>query len=788
MKDAFFPSDVTIDTLQQTAEDGLGEEAVAAAREAGEDNRAQEDPGKSVWQIVASNLFTLFNLLNFALAACLIAVGSYRNMLFMGVVISNTLIGTVQELRAHKVLKKLQLLGEPMVRVRRNGQVISLHAHELVKGDRVVLEAGNQVPADGMVLSGSCGVNESMLTGESDTVSKERGAWLISGSFLTEGQVEVQLVQVGEESYINRLSKAAHKIKRPKSALMTDLNKLVRLVSIILVPLGCILLCKQVLIGHLALEKAIPSAVGAMIGMIPEGLMLLTSMALTVGVIRLGRRQTLVQELYGIETLARADVLCLDKTGTITTGEMALEEIETVDASAEELGRAMCRFLGAFDTTSPTLSALRKAYPPEKVEVRTLLPFSSARKCSGVTFADGTTYVMGAPNFVLSADAYSEKLREQVRRHTKKGQRVMVLIQTDEICQNEMPQMIRVMGLLCLTDTIRDHAEETLQYFREQGVDVRIISGDDPETVAALAGRISLPGAERFVDASTLRTEEELVEAADRYTVFGRVTPDQKRRLVMALKAKGHSVAMTGDGVNDIPALKAADCSIAMAGGSDAAKHAAQLTLLNPDFDCLPAVVGEGRRVVNNITRAASLFLVKTLYSFALAVLTLVLPAAYPFQPIQLTAISSLTIGIPTFFLAMEPNREPIRGKFLETVLLRAIPGAAAVAICATVSMMMEHAGWDAGICSTMATVSAAAVGLLMLLKVCLPLTKMRGAVFFSMLLGMVLVLSLFGHLFYLVPLSINNYLVLAGLIFGAIAVMLLTENVLKCIFAHHHL
>lgn len=759
--------------LALTPDEGLTEAEAAKRMADGQGNAVEDDPGRSVPQIVCANLFTLFNLLNVALAAALAFVGAYRNMLFMGVVVSNTLIGTVQELRAHATLRKLKLMNTPNIRVRREGREQVLPADQLVQGDVVVLTAGNQVPADAVVRAGAGAANESLLTGESDPVSKQAGDWLMSGSYITEGTFTAQLVHVGAESYISRLTRSAKKIKRSHSALMSDMQRLVRVVSILLVPIGLLLLGKQLLVSHAPLTTAIPTAVAAMIGMIPEGLMLLTSMALTVGVITLGRRKVLVQELYGIETLARADVLCLDKTGTITTGEMAFETMIVLTGEESEAREAMTRFLGAMPERSATTTALAKAFPTQAETPRAVLPFSSARKKSAVTLADGRTLVLGAPSFVLEDGQMTEAVRRRMTEAAAAGRRVLMLAECGgPIDGTSLPPVTRLLALVCLTDVVRDNAPQTLRYFREQGVQLKIISGDDPVTVSAIGRQIGLDGAEDCVDASTLTTPEALRTACDRYTVFGRVTPDQKRALVEALKAAGHSVAMTGDGVNDIPALKAADCSIAMAGGSDAAKHAAQLTLLDPDFASLPAVVGEGRRVVNNITRASSLFLVKTLYSFALALLMLALPAAYPFQPIQLTVISTLTIGVPSFFLALEPNHDPIRGRFLRTVLLRAIPGAASVAVCAAIAMMLVHIGWSAEACSTLATAAAAWAGVLFLAGVCWPFSKLRAAVLAAMAAGMVLAFLLFGPVFYIVPLTGTQYAALGGLMVLVLIIM----------------
>lgn len=732
-----------------TPPEGLTDEEAARRKP----NKAAQDPGKSAGQILLSNLLTLFNLLNLGLALCLALVGSWRNMLFLGVVVSNIAIGTIQELRARRTIRRLRLLSAPTAHVLREGKERACRPEELVEGDLVVLRAGDQVLADAVVREGVGATNEALLTGESDAVPKRPGDTLMSGSYVTEGRFTAQLVRVGDDSYAARLTRAARELRRPRSALMTDLNRLIRDISVVLVPAGLLLFLKQTLLLHAPLTSAVPSSVAAMIGMIPEGLMLLTSVAMAVGVVRLGRRNTLVQELYGIETLARADVLCLDKTGTLTTGRMRVKELLPLDVPEADFRAGLARFLGAFESAGGTLTALREAVPPGEEKPVATLPFSSDRKLSAASFAGGETYVLGAPDWVLGKrlpDGAARRIDEAVAR----GDRVLALASCrGRVIGGVLPPMRTALGLCVLSDELRPHAAETLAYFREQGVDVKIISGDDPRTAAALARRVGLDGCDRWVDASTL-ADDALDDACEQYGVFGRVTPERKKRLVEALKRRGHSVAMTGDGVNDIPALKVADCSIAMAGGSDAAKHAAQLTLLDADFSGMPQIVGEGRRVIGNITRAASLFLVKTLYSLALTLLLLVLPARYPFQPIQLTLISALTIGGPSLILALEPNQERVQGRFLETVLLRAAPGAAAVVVCALLSMLTVRLGWPHEVVSTLATLSAGCVGLMVLSTVCRPYTRLRTAVIAAMSAALAVAALIFGRAFFLAVLS----------------------------------
>ena len=726
-----------------TSEAGLSSAEAAARLATGQSNKQSAQPGKSIPQIIGENLFTLFNLLNFALAFCLALVGSWRNMLFLGVVFSNTLIGTVQSIRARSMLNQLRLLQEKPCHPIRDGVEQDCPPSELVLGDLVVFRAGDQLPADAIIRSGSCAADESLLTGESDPIARGAGEWLMSGSFLTEGKVTAQLAAVGDDSYAARLMGDARRIRSPRSELMSDLNRLVRWISRLLVPLGLLLFIREYLTRQVPIEEAVPAVVAAMIGMIPEGLILLTSVALMAGIVKLGRRQTLVQELFGIETLARADVLCLDKTGTLTTGEMSLEQAIPAETDEAGLRAAVSRFLGAFDACSGTLKAIAAAIPAGTENPVRVLPFSSSRKQSAAAFSDGTVLILGAPSFVL------DRVPVEAEQYAEAGFRVLALAEAKGDLEHDAPPPVsRLLGLLLLRDTIRPAAADTLAWFRAEGVSVRIMSGDDPRTVSAVARRLGLPDAEKAVDCAAL-SDEELFAARDQ-VIFGRLTPDRKRLLVGALKSDGHTVAMTGDGVNDIPALKSSDCSIAIAGGAEATEHAAQLVLMNGDFNSLPAVVAEGRRVIGNITRTASLFLVKTLYSAALAILLLFLPLRYPFQPIQLTLISALSVGCPSFFLALEPSHERAAKHFLRRVALRAAPGASAVTCCAIAAMLCNQSGAPHQIASTMAALSAGIIGLVNLALTCRPFTKLRIAVCSVMCVSFAAVVTFLPKIFYL--------------------------------------
>lgn len=760
------------------ANQGLNEEQVRSRMEAGLDNRTSRAPGKTTGQILRGNLMTLFNLLNLVLALLVVSVGSYKNALFMIVIVLNAVIGTVQELRAKKTVEKLSVISAPTALAVRGGKEVKLGVSELVLDDVMVLKSGMQICADGIVLEGEIEVNESLLTGESDPILKHPGDVLMSGSFVVSGRANARVEKVGDDNYAAQLTRDAQKMKKPNSELMKSLNALIRVISVVILPLGGALFIKSRFFLHESIQDGVVSTVAAMVGMIPEGLILLTSVALAVGVIRLAQRKTLVQELYCMETLARVDVLCLDKTGTITEGTMEVQGIIPLEGDEARTRAYMGALTGAMQEDNPTFVAIKAAFPPVSGNAPLkVVPFSSARKWSGARFENLGSLVLGAGEFVLGAD-YS-LIRDRVEECAQKGQRVLVLAQSAQDFQGEqgLPHGLKPLALLTLADKIRPEAADTLRFFAEQDVDLRVISGDNPKTVAAVAGRAGLKDAGLCVDASTLETEAQLEQAAAKYKVFGRVTPEQKCRLVRALKAQGHVVAMTGDGVNDVPALKEADCSVAMASGSDAARQVAQLVLLDNNFASMPHVVLEGRRVINNIRRSASLFLTKTLFSFLLAIISLIFGAGYPFEPIQLTLFSTVTIGIPSFFLALEPNRARIQGKFLQTVIRQAAPGALCIVL--GVQALTALATGSPDQMSTMATLYAVLVGLIVLFRVCTPFNRNRAVLFVGCCLLFVGAVFLMSGWFSLVALENSQILmVLGAAVLGGLLLPLMSKVV----------
>ena len=686
---------------------GLTDEQVNERIEQGKVN-ADENPNTRTYkQIVRENTLTFFNFLNLVLLILVLMVGSYKNAFFVGIIIINTLIGIAQEIRAKKTIDKLAILTAKKSIVIREGKKWTVPTEDLVLDDLVCLKTGDQVPADAKVLEGSVEVNESLLTGESDNLPKNVGDELFSGSFVTSGEACCQIIHVGKDNYAAQITSEAKEFKRHNSELKNSLNAILKVISIIIVPLGALLFYKQYYVVGNTFKDSIVSMVAGVLGMIPEGLVLLTSVALTLGALVLANKKTLVQELYCIETLARVDTLCLDKTGTITEGTMCVERVEPWSEASEnkdtdeiptededepdlhEIENTMANLMYVLKDQNATIDALRKRFPAKSsMTLEHIVPFSSDRKYSGAVFEDNGTYLMGAAQFLFPEGR--EDILDVCQNYAEEGLRVLVLAHSTQMAEGtELPENLEPAALLLLTDVIREEAPDTLQFFDSQEVDLKVISGDDPVTVSAIAKRAGLKNAENYVDATTLETEEQLEEAVAKYSVFGRVTPQQKKEMVQALQKQGHTVAMTGDGVNDVLALKEADCSIAMAQGSDAAKNIANVVLLDSNFASMPHIVNQGRRVVNNIRTAASMFLIKTMFSVMLSLLTIFFGNAYPFEPIQMSLISACAVGIPTFLLAQENNYDKIDHTFLRHVFLNAFPAALTITSCVFAVMLV---------------------------------------------------------------------------------------------------
>ena len=724
---------------------GLTNEQVQERIAEGKVNVNENPNTRTYKQIILENTLTFFNFLNIALLVLVLFVRSYKNSMFMGIILINTVIGIIQEIRAKKTIDKLAILTESKTVVLREGKKWSISTEKLVLDDLIFLKTGDQVPADVKVLEGTVEVNESLLTGESDNLSKSQGDELFSGSFVTSGEACCQVIHVGKDNYASQITSEAKEFKRHNSELRNSLNAILKVISIIIVPLGAMLFYKQYMIVGDTLKDSVVNMVAAVLGMIPEGLVLLTSVALTLGSMVLATKKTLVQELYCIETLARVDTLCLVKTGTITEGTMKVEDVQlydtaqttvvqhiakfdpetgepvqnvsalkpevTVSAEKEngqiqetvnsetvsqeerqklqEIDHIMGNMMSVLHDQNATADALRKRFPSRNdLKLIHAIPFSSDRKYSGAVFEGRGTYLMGAAQFLFPEG--NEELLEHCSSYAQEGYRILVLAHSEQETKGtERPTGLEPLGLFLITDVIREEAPDTLAFFDSQGVDLKVISGDDPVTVSAIAKKAGLKNANHYIDATTIKTSEEMQRAVAECSVFGRVTPQQKKQMVQALQSQKHTVAMTGDGVNDVLALKEADCSIAMAAGSDAAKNIANVVLLDSNFGAMPHIVNQGRRVVNNIRSAASMFLIKTIFSVLLSLITIFFGDAYPFEPIQMSLISACAVGIPTFLLTQENNYNKIDHTFLRHVFMNAFPAAVTITGCVFTIMLV---------------------------------------------------------------------------------------------------
>lgn len=668
---------------------GLTQEQIDNRKEQGLVNYDTSVPTKSIKRIIVENTCTLFNLMNLLLAIAVLAVGSYKNVLFILIIILNTLISTIQEIHSKRIVDRLSIVSQTKVKAIRDGEQKQVEINEIVLDDVLKFQTGNQIVTDCTILEGEVEVNESFITGESNLISKKEGDLLLSGSFIVSGSCISKVEHIGEENYTYKISSGAKYVKKVNSEIMKSLNQIVKTVSIVIIPLGLILFFHQMQINDGNLKMSVVSSVAAMIGMIPEGLILLTSTVLAVSVIRLSRNKVLVQELYCIETLARVDTLCLDKTGTITEGKMEVKDIIPISVEKEKMEIMLSALAQYSSDHNSTIEAIRERFKKEVNDrVKNQVPFSSQKKWSGISFEGIGSLVMGAPEFVLK-----EKVGEysqMIEKYSCDYRLLVLAISKENFEEKELPKNLEVIGFILILDKIRDEAKTTLEYFKEQGVCLKIISGDNPLTVSKIAKHAGLDHYDDYIDMTKLGQNENLEEIVQKYTIFGRVTPTQKKDLVVALKNMGHTIAMTGDGVNDVLALKEADCSIAMASGSDAARNVSELVLLDSNFEAMPKIVAEGRKTINNIERSASLFLAKTMYATILAILFVFISWPYPFMPIQLSLISVVTIGIPSFALALEPNKERIKGHFLINVISRSMPASITVVMGIILSIILS--------------------------------------------------------------------------------------------------
>lgn len=715
---------------------------------------------KSNREIIFGNLFTLFNFINFILAIAILCVGSYRNLLFMGVVVCNCVIGIAQEIRAKITVERLNLISSNNAKVIRDGKKGKIKIDKLVLDDIIFYESGNQIVADAIVTEGKCEVNESLLTGESDLILKKPGDMLLSGSYVVSGKCTAKVEHVGESNYASTLLKGSKYIKKTKSEIMFTLDKIIKIISVAILPLGAMLFYRQLLASSYDWESAVVNTSAALTGMIPEGLVLLTSTVLAVGVLRLSKYKVLVQDLYCLETLARVDTLCLDKTGTITEGTFEVcDVIEENGFEKSDIKSALNLLTSALNDNNETFKALKKAFSSENsVKATKVVSFSSERKWSGASFKDKGSFIIGAAEFIFGNS--SNSVIESVKRYSK-GYRVLTLACSDyEFGANDnLPGSLQLMGFILIKDKIRNNAERTLKFFKNQGVNIKVISGDNPVTVSKIAERVKLDNFDKYVDATTLKTDKDIEDAVKRYTVFGRVTPNQKQKLIKCLKKDGHIVSMVGDGVNDVLAMKESDCSVAMASGSEIARNVSHLVLLNSDFSSMPKAVAEGRRAINNIQRSSSLYITKTIYSFLLSLIFMLISVPYPFIPIQMTLISAITIGIPSFILALEPNRERISGNLFKNIIKKSVPAALTVICVLMICVgMYEFFNMSQYRYSLFTVFLTSFVGIMLIYNISLPLNKLRKSIIYFVSVLLLTGITKFRYLLELEPLTFINF------------------------------
>jgi len=753
--------EIVVTRFNPTVKEGLTNDQVQQRIAEGLVNEIRSKNTKTYRSIILGNIFTFFNILSFFVAGMLLSVGSWKDCFFLIIVLSNMIIGIVQEIKAKKTIEKISLVSTPMAFVIRDKMEHKINVKDVVLDDILFLQTGKQICADCIVMEGTIEVNESLLTGESVAIKKSKGDVLYSGSFVVGGKCFAKVDKIGNDTYTSKLSAQAKQYQKPKSELMGTLNTIITAIGVIIVPLGILMFRNNYKTLDSDVVSTIEKTAGSIIGMIPAGMFLLTSMALAVGVIKLAKKRTLVQDLYSIEMLARTDVLCLDKTGTITDGTMKVSNIIQIKTDLKyTLDNLIGSMLTALDDNNQTSRALITHFGYSKELTATnVLPFNSTRKMSGVTFSTGETFVFGAPEYVLKTkDSQVDSL---VKTYASKGFRVLLFAQCDGVMKDDkIPQKRIPIAIVVIEDHIREDALDTIEWFKQNNVAVKIISGDNPITVSEVSRRVGVENAERYISLEGL-SQQQVIDAADKYTVFGRVSPEQKCILVKALKAKGHKVAMTGDGVNDILALKEADCSIAMASGSEATRHVSNLVLLDSNFASMPSVVAEGRRVINNIQKSSSLFLMKTIYTMLLSIFCLILKVDYPFSTKQVLLLELFVIGVPSFVLALQPNNERIKGRFLPTLLSKALPGAIILFFNVIACYFFDVTLGTDGQYQTMAALAITFVGLVVLYRLCKPFDVFRGVMFAAMITVVVMILSLinWGSFFEYVYLSTQNIL-----------------------------
>lgn len=724
-------SQLTKDKFSTNIKTGLNQAQIDERMQAGLVNHTEVKTSKSYVKIFISNIFTFFNMICLACAIALWAVGSFNDTFFMVIVISNTAISIIQEIKAKKTIDKLTLTNSNFTKVLREGEELEIYKKEVVLDDILILASGMQIASDSQVVEGSVEVNESLLTGESHAIRKEVGDHLMAGSFISSGTCKAQVEKVGSANYIEKLSSKAKKYSKPKSELLASLTLIIRLIGIIIIPLGILMAINNYRVYDGDLYSTVTKTAGSIIGMIPAGMFLLTSVALAVSVVRLAKKRTLVQELYCIEMLARVNVLCLDKTGTLTDGSMKVREMVNISNGKyddKNINKIISSIVGSFHEANHTAIALKSFFGKGSLVADKSIPFSSERKYMGCSFNKLGSFKIGAYEYVLKNP--TEFIKHQAEEYASKGFRVLLLAECDKSFSNTTSTPL---AFILLEDNIRKDAQNTIKWFKDNDVDIRVISGDNPVTVSEVARRVGISNYENYISLQGM-SKQEVIEVADKFTIFGRVTPEQKATLVKALKAKGKTVAMTGDGVNDILALKEADCSVAIAAGSDAARSVSHLVLLDSNFSSMPSVVAEGRRVVNNIQKSSSLFLMKTLFTIIVSILVLILGKSYPFSPVQFMTLEVFVIGLPSFFLALQPNHNIIKGRFIANLLRNALP-AGLLMVLNAFAMYGYQYFFDISnaTLATMASIAVTCTGLVVLFNICRPFNILRGILVFAM-------------------------------------------------------
>lgn len=746
---------------------GLTSLEVEKRKKEGKVNISSNLKTKSVKRIFYDNIVTLFNLINVVLFIALLLVGSYKNILFMGVVLTNIAIGVFQEIRSKRSVDKLSILSERKITVLRDGKEREISREDIVLDDVIVLSRGSQVPADCILVRGECKANESLLTGESDLIQKKVNDEMLSGSFVSSGKCFAKVTKVGADCYAAKINNEAKYIKKVNSKILKSFNFIIKLCTFVMFPIGVFFFINQFGIENGNIQQAVISTVAALIGMIPKGMILLTSSVLAVSIIRLSKSKVLVQEMYCIETLARVDVLCLDKTGTLTADSMNVTDVISFGSSEDKIKIALSSVVNASEEINATLDAI-ESYTKNvnPIKATSFSQFSSETKWSGGSFENGKTYIFGAAEFVFKNKEKYKNVFDKIDEISQTVRILTLSVSNGKISNSELPDDLQPMALILIKDKLRDNVNETIDYFKKQGVTLKVISGDSVKTVQNIAKEVGIEGAENAVDMSTVTSDEQLKEVAESCNVFGRVTPAQKKSLVLALQEKGHSVAMTGDGVNDVLALKEADCSVAMASGSDAARNVSQLILVNNDFASMPSVVAEGRRTINNIEQSSALYLVKTIYSVILSILFIFFNSQYPFEPIQLTLIGAFTVAIPSFVLALQPNDNRIKGNFTAKIFAHAIPSAVCVIlnIILIISMGSFFGVSNPDELSTLCVYLTALSCFLLVVRLSLPINLLRGVMLAVSISGVVLGSLFFSSLFSVVPLSAQGLIMLAVL------------------------